>query len=667
MSDKERMETLRRLIRRYDYSYYVQGVSEVSDFEYDNLMKELETLEKRHPEWPVPPDSPTQRVSGEPTKNFPTVRHRFPMLSLANTYNENEFRDFDRRVREGLPPNAVVEYVAELKIDGLAISLLYTDGLFTRGATRGDGTQGDDITPNLRTIRAIPLRVQSEKAPHEMEVRGEVYLPRAAFDRINREREAAGEDMYMNPRNVAAGTLKMQDPREVAKRGLSMFCYGLYGDASFLAETHNENLKKMEALGFPVNPHYKLCPDIQTVVEYVAEWEAKRATLDYDIDGVVVKVNRLDQQEMLGATAKSPRWAIAYKFQAMQAETTINAITWQVGRTGIVTPVAELEPVWLAGTRVSRATLHNMDEIRRKDIRVRDTVLIEKGGDIIPKVVQVLTEKRPEGSQPVRAPEHCPSCGTTLIQPEGEAALRCPNYNCREQVIRRIEHFVDRKAMDMAGFGLALVEALVDAGKINDVADIYNLQAEDISGLERMGEKSAANVIQGIEESKKRPLFRLIFALGIPYVGITAARMLAEHFPDLEALSHADEETLTALEGIGAKMAASIIAFFADDHNRNMIQRLKAAGVDPKAEPSAPKGGVLNGKTFVLTGTLPTYTRSQAQKLIEEQGGKVSGSVSSKTDYLLAGDKAGSKLAKAQALGVTVIDEATFQSMLGLG
>ncbi len=664
MSAKKRMEELRRLINRYDHSYYVRGVSEISDFEYDNLMKELEALEKKHPRW-VTPDSPTQRVSGEPTKKFPTVEHRFPMLSLSNSYDEKDFGDFEKRIHNLLGAEDGVEYVAELKIDGLAISLLYENGYFIRGATRGDGRQGDDITANLRTIRAIPLKLRGNDHPAVLEVRGEVYLPRDEFERINAERAGKGEELYMNPRNVAAGTLKMQDAREVAARRLSMFCYGLYGPESFMESTHLENLKKMERLGFPVNPHYRLCRDMEAVIGYVRQWEKKRAELNYDIDGVVVKVNDLQQQEKLGSTAKSPRWAIAYKFQAMQAETLIKEITWQVGRTGTLTPVAELEPVWLAGTQVARATLHNMDEILRKDIRAGDTVVVEKGGDIIPKVVRVVTEKRPAGLPPTKAPLLCPSCQTALIQKEGEVALRCPNYHCPEQVMRRIEHYVDRKSMDMAGFGVALVEALVKEGRLRDISDIYRLREEDIASLERMGDKSAANVIAGIEASKKQPLFKLIFALGIPFVGINAARELVKHFHTLEELMEATEEDLTAIEGIGPVMAESIVQYFREPAHRRIIAELKKYGVNMESVSGGTGGpGPLEGKTFVLTGTLPTLSREEARRMLEEAGARVSGSVSSKTDYVLAGEKAGSKLKKALQLGITVIDEESFRRLL---
>ncbi len=664
MSAKKRLEELRRLINRYDHSYYVQGISEVSDFEYDNLMKELEALEREHPDW-ITPDSPTQRVSGEPTKKFPTVTHRFPMLSLANSYDEKDFEEFDNRVHSLLGAEERVEYVAELKIDGLAISLLYENGYFVRGATRGDGRQGDDITTNLRTIRAIPLKLHGKNIPEELEIRGEVYLPRDEFERINAARAGKGEELYMNPRNVAAGTLKMQDAREVAARRLSMFCYALYGPESFLGKNHLENLTLMEELGLPVNPHYRLCRDMPAVIDYVRQWEKERAELNYDIDGVVVKVNGLEQQERLGSTAKSPRWAIAYKFQAMQAETSVNAITWQVGRTGTITPVAELEPVWLAGTQVSRATLHNMDEIQRKDIRVGDTVLVEKGGDIIPKVVRVITDKRPEGLLPTTAPDRCPACGTELVQNEGEVALRCPNYHCPEQVMRRIEHYVDRKAMDMAGFGVALVEALVKEGKLKDISDIYRLREEDIASLERMGDKSAANVIEGIEASKKQPLFKLIFALGIPFVGINAARELVRHFPSLEALMQATEEELTAIEGVGPKMAESIVHYFREPAHRRIISDLRAHGVNMRSSGTSSAGKKpLEGKTFVLTGTLPGLSREEAREMLEEAGARVSSSVSAKTDYVLAGEKAGSKLKKAVQLGIRVIDEQTFRQLL---
>lgn len=665
MSIEKKIEDLRNQIRSHDHKYYVLAQPEITDFEYDRLLKQLQKLEQENPTL-ITPDSPTRRVSGQPSKNFPTVTHRFPMLSLANTYNSDEFTEFDKRVRNILGDDENVEYIAELKIDGLAISLLYQDGLFVRGVTRGDGTQGDDISNNLKTIRAIPLRVlDSANLPAEFEVRGEVYLPVKNFERINKEREEQGEALYMNPRNVAAGTLKIQDPSVVAGRGLLMFCYSLHAaDQHNLNPFHSENLEMMQKAGFPVNPHYKKCNSIREVLDFVETWEDKRAALPYDIDGIVVKVNALAQQEILGSTAKSPRWAIAFKFKAQKAETTINDVTWQVGRTGTVTPVAELQPVLLAGTTVSRATLHNADEIKRKDIRISDHVFIEKGGDIIPKVVEVIKEKRSVRSFELDIPTLCPVCGTPLKRVEGEAALKCENYNCPEQVKRRIEHFAARGAMDIVGLGIALVEALVENKLIKDIADLYELKKEDIVILERMGEKSAENLISGLEESKTQPLSRLIFALGIPFIGATAAKILSAEFGSLESLKNATEEQLAEIDGIGEKMATSIVSFFRNERNGYIVNRLKSYGLNVAEEKKKNESTKFYDKTFVLTGTLPTLSREQASKIIEDNGGKVSSSVSAKTSYVLAGEKAGSKLDKAQKLNVRIISEMEFFELL---
>ncbi|HHJ51864.1 MAG TPA: NAD-dependent DNA ligase LigA, partial [Caldithrix abyssi] len=662
---KTRIEELRKKIRQYDYEYYVLAQPSVSDFEYDLLMKELEELERQHPEL-ITPDSPTQRVSGEPTKEFPTVQHRYPMLSLANTYNDQEFLEFDQRVRSGLPPGAKVEYVAELKIDGVAVSLLYENGLLIRGATRGDGFQGDDITNNIRTIRSVPLKIMVEdEFPASFEVRGEVYLPKESFEAINRRRAQEGENLFANPRNAAAGTLKLQDARQVAERRLELFTYYYFTEErTFLRPTHLENLELLKRFGFPVNPHFRLCRDIQQVLEYVREWEEKRDQLPYEIDGVVVKVNSLEQQNILGATAKSPRWAIAFKFKAQQAESRIKKVTWQVGRTGIVTPVAELEPVQLAGTTVSRATLHNPDEIERKDIREGDYVFVEKGGDIIPKVVAVNLKKRTSDIKPLEIPKVCPVCGTKLVRVEGEAALRCPNETCPEQVMRRIEHFASRDAMDIEGLGTALVQSLVQNGLLKDVADIYRLNAEDVAALERMGDKSAQNLMEAIERSKSKPFDRFIFALGIPYIGSTAAKILARKFPSIQALQNATREQLEQVDGIGEKMAQSIVEFFRDPKNKKLIERLRQEGLTMEAATEAASGDTLEGKTFVLTGTLPDLSRKEASELIEQHGGKVSSSVSKNTGFVVAGENPGSKLEKAKKLGVPIIDQAELLKMI---
>ncbi|KAA3617424.1 MAG: NAD-dependent DNA ligase LigA [Calditrichaeota bacterium] len=666
MNTKERIEQLRKELHEHDYKYYVQAQPTISDYDYDQLMKELQKLEEETGDFL--PQSPTQRVSGEPTKDFPTVTHRFPMLSLANTYNEEEFREFDARVRKTLGESEKVEYITELKIDGLAISLLYNDGVFTRGTTRGDGTQGDDITVNLRTIRSIPLKVFNiENLPKEFEVRGEVYLPRENFERINKEREEQGEPLYMNPRNVAAGTIKMQDAKIVASRALQMFCYSMHSkNDDDLEEFHFQNLALLQKSGFHVNQYFKKCASIDQVIKFVDEWEKKRDSLSYDIDGIVVKVNSIRHQKKLGSTAKSPRWAIAFKFKALKVETIIKDVTWQVGRTGAVTPVAELEQVFLAGTTVSRATLHNVDEIKRKDIRVGDHVFIEKGGDIIPKVIEVISSKRNADSKELKIPEHCPVCETKLSRVEGEAALRCDNNKCPEQVKRRIAHFAARGAMDISGLGISLVELLVEEELIHNSADLYTLKKEDIATLERMGDKSAENLISGLEESKKQSLGRLVFAIGIPFIGITAAKILASEFGSLKAIVDADEEKFAEIDGIGEKMAESISLFFKDEMNIDIVNRLEEYGltVEETRKVSGEESSTFEGKTFVLTGTLPTLTRDQAAEIIESQGGKVSSSVSKKTSYLLAGEKAGSKLTKAEKLGVEIISEQDLNNLI---
>ena len=688
MNIKKRINQLCKEINGHDHKYYVLAQPAISDYDYDQLFKELQKLERENPQF-ISAQSPTQRVSGELTKDFPTVTHRFPMLSLANTYNEDEFREFDARVRkvlensQGLSKGAEdkdvaspgqvqgavkIEYIAELKIDGLAISLLYKGGLFVRGATRGDGTQGDDITVNLRTIRGIPLKIFDDShLPDEFEVRGEVYLPRENFERINREREEQGEDLYMNPRNVAAGTIKMQDAKVVASRGLQIFCYSLHSDADEDGrEFHQQNLERLSQAGFPVNPNYKKCNSIDEVIEYVAEWEKLRESLNYDIDGIVVKVNAIRQQVGLGATAKSPRWAIAFKFKALKVETLIKDVTWQVGRTGAITPVAELEQVFLAGTTVSRATLHNVDEIKRKDIRIGDSVFIEKGGDIIPKVIEVITNKRSSGSKEMEIPTNCPACSSLLRRVEGEVALRCENYNCPEQVRRRISHFASRGAMDISGLGISLVELLVQENLIQNIADLYQLKKEEVACLERMGEKSAENLVSGLEESKNQPLARLLFAIGIPFIGISAAKILSKEFGSIRSIMDASQEQLAQIDGIGEKMAESTIQFFTANVNIEIVKQLQSFGLNVKESAEKTKGAseIFAGKAFVLTGTLPNLNREQAAEIIEANGGRVASSVSRKTSYVLAGEKAGSKLAKADKLGIEIINESDLKRMV---
>ena len=664
---KKEIEELCRQINHHDYLYYVKAQPEISDYEYDMLMKRLEQLEQEYPDL-IPADSPTRRVSGEPTKEFPVVRHRKPMQSLSNTYNEEEIRDFDRRVRGLLRPDEKYEYVCELKIDGVAMSLIYRDGRLVQAATRGDGEQGDEVTNNVKTIRSIPLRLETDNPRLlNIEVRGEIYYNRHDLDSLNEERLTNGEQPFANPRNAAAGSLKLQDSRIVARRPLKMFCYwidSLEGAPPF--ETHLEGMQALEALHLPVNPHFRLCENVDEVIAYWNEWYQKRDTLPYDIDGVVAKINRLEQQERLGSTAKSPRWAIAFKFKAEQAETRLQDIVWQVGRTGVVTPVAVLEPVQLAGTTVSRATLHNVDELERLDVRINDLVILEKGGDIIPKIIRVVKEKRPPGLPEYTPPTECPVCHTKLVRQPGEVALRCENVACPEQVARRIEHFASRRAMDIEGLGEKVVDLLLKEKLITDYGDLYSLKKEEIAALERMGEKSAENLVAAIEKSKNQPLERVIFSLGIPFVGEGAARLLAERFQSLDKMMQADEEELAGIEGVGEKTARSIIDFFCNPVNRVVIEKLRSAGVRFSAETTAPHttDQRFAGKSFVLTGALSRYTREEAGDLIRQRGGKVSSSVSRKTDYVVVGADPGSKYRKAQELGVRTLDEEEFYRML---
>ncbi len=668
---KKEIERLRAEINEHDYRYYVLAQPTISDYEYDQLLKRLEALEKAFPEFQTP-DSPTRRVSGEPTKEFPVVRHRKPMLSLSNTYNEEEIRDFDRRVRTLLAPGEPYEYVCELKIDGVAVSLIYEEGYLARAITRGDGEQGDEVTNNVKTIRSLPLKLPTREPRFlNIEVRGEIYYPKAEFEKLNEERLAAGEPPFANPRNSAAGTLKMQDSRIVAQRPLRVFCYYLDSlNDSPPVPTHWEALETLKKLRFPVNPHFRLCKTVDEVIRFWQEWAQKRDQLPYEIDGVVVKVNQFAQQERLGATAKSPRWAIAFKFATEQAETQLLDIQWQVGRTGIVTPVAHLAPVLLLGTTVRRATLHNADEIERLDVRIGDTVVIEKGGEIIPKIIRVVKEKRRADSQPYVAPTQCPACGTKLIRPEGEVALICQNVSCPDQVAGRIIHFASRRAMDIEGLGEKVVELLLREGLIRDYGDLYYLNAAEVAGLERMGEKSAQNLLDSIAASKQRPLFRLIFGLGIRFVGEGASKLLANHFHSIDKMQQARVEELAEIPGIGEKTAESIRDFFSRKENLHVLEKLRKAGV-PFAEAApelAETGDVsLAGKSFVFTGALNHFTREAAAEQVEKRGGKVVKSVSKNTDYVVVGEDPGSKYQKALQLGVRVLNEKEFLELIGEG
>ncbi len=658
---KKEVEKLRKEIHYHNYRYYVLNDPVISDYEYDQLVKRLEELERQYPEL-ITPDSPTQRIGEEITGEFPTVEHRIPMLSLDNTYNEEEVRDFDRRVKK-LLGDEPVEYVVELKIDGVAVSLRYEKGKFVQGSTRGNGKIGDDITSNLKTIKTVPLVLLTDDPDlQNIEVRGEVYMPKHEFERMNREREEEGLPLFANPRNAAAGTLKLQDPKEVAKRGLDIFVHTV-AEFPEKVKTHYEALQILKDIGFKVSPYVKLCKNIDEAIEYFNEWVDRRDSLPFEIDGMVLKVNSFDQQRRLGTTIKSPRYAIAYKFPARQATTRIKDIVLQVGRTGVVTPVAVLDPVHLSGTIVSRATLHNEDEIKRKDIRIGDWVIVEKGGEIIPKVVKVIKDKRTGEEKEFRMPEKCPVCGGKLVREEGEVAWRCINVSCPAQIKRSIQHFASRNAMDIEGLGPSLIDQLVDKGLVKDYGDLYYLDPKEVAKLERMGKKSTENLMRAIEKSKTRPLARLIFALGIRHVGIHAAGILAERFKSIDKLKEATFEELASIEGIGPIMAKSIVNFFREKKNLEVLEKLRRAGV--KMEEEEKKEGVLAGKTFVFTGALSKYSRHEAQEKVIALGGKVSSSVSRNTDYVVVGENPGSKYEKAKKLGIKIINEEEFLKMIG--
>lgn len=660
----QRVEELHRLLHRYNYEYHVLDKPTVSDAEYDKLLRELNELEAQYPEL-LTPDSPSQRVGGAPLAHFEKVEHLSPMLSLGNAFNEQDLRDFDERIRKA-SGGQEIRYVCELKIDGLAVSLRYEDGRFHLGATRGDGQVGENITQNLKTIRSIPLRL---KEPLSLEVRGEAFLPKCEFERINQLKEERGEQLFANPRNAAAGSLRQLDPKLAAERSLDIFLYGM-GDLSGLdIQTHTESLDFLTHLGFKVNPERHTVDNIEGVLEYIAYWQTERPHLGYEIDGIVIKVDDLSLREKLGFTAKSPRWAIAYKFPAEESVTILESIEINVGRTGAVTPTAILAPVSLAGTTVKRASLHNEDIIREKGIMLGDHVIVKKAGDIIPEVVAVLTEKRTGNERPYVMPTHCPECESELVRLEGEVALRCINPQCPAQTREGIIHFVSRGAMNIEGLGEKVVTQLFQAGLIRGVADLYTMTKEQLLSLERMGEKSAQNLLEAIEASKKNSLEKLLFGLGIRFVGAKGAKILAQHYRQMDALMDATEDELITLEEIGTKMAESIVAYFSNPDVRETVERLRQAGVNlTYLGATTPTEGVADspfaGKTVVITGTLETLSRKEAGDLLESLGATVTGSVSKKTDYLLAGEKAGSKLDKAQKLGITVLDEQTFLSMV---
>jgi DNA ligase (NAD+) len=658
---KARAEWLRREIRRHEHLYYVLARPEISDYAFDKLMAELRTLEEAHPEL-VTPDSPTRRVGGAPVDELSQVRHATPMLSLDNSYNEGELEEWYARATRGLGGEPA-GLVAELKIDGVSLAITYERGLLVRAVTRGNGEVGDEVTGNARTIRALPLALPEK--PAVVEVRGEVYLPHEVFATLNRARREEGEEPFANPRNAAAGSIRLLDPRECARRRLAFFAYQVPRGVGTKFERHSEALERLAEWGFAVNPGWRRCTDLAEVHAFIAEWGGKRSRLGFDIDGIVVKVDSLEEQRRLGTTAKFPRWAVSYKYPPEGERTRVQGIVVQVGRTGALTPVADLEPVRLAGSTVSRATLHNADEVARLDVRVGDTVWVAKGGDVIPKVVAVDPEARPERTRPFRMPDRCPECDTPVIREPGEVAVRCPNRACPAVQRQRLFHFVSRSGMDIEGLGRRLIEQLLAAGILADPASLWDLDPDRLAELPQWGEKSAANLLAQLAAARERPLWRLIVALGIRHVGEKAAKVLASRFGSLGALARAGEEELEQAEGIGPTIAASVVAFFADADNAGLVRRLRQRGVDPREETGAATRGdqPLAGQSFVLTGTL-SRSRERVAALLERAGAKVVDSVSKKTSFVVAGADPGSKLARAGELGVKVLDEAGLQRLL---
>lgn len=661
ISAEKRVAELRDLLQRANQAYYLEAQPFISDREFDEALAELDNLEQKF--GLATDDSPTKRVGGEPSGAFPTVEHPKAMLSLNNTYNEQELRDFDRRIKDILGHSSFT-YAVEQKFDGASIRLRYENGKLAIGATRGDGERGDDITQNIRTINDIPLMLNGNH-PEVIEIRGEAFMEKDAFIRLNQFREEQGLTPFANPRNSTAGSLKMQDSREVARRPIRFFAFDLIFEENNLNRTHSQKMKILREYGLPVCEHFKVCESIDDVLQVIEEWDGLRSNLPYETDGVVVKVNEERYYEELGSTSKFPRWAIAYKYEAEQAATILESISLQVGRLGKITPVAELKPVLLAGTTVKRASLHNEDEILRKDIRPGDTVVVEKAGEIIPQVISVVNPDRSDRSEPFRMPGNCPACNEQLDKPEGEAAWRCINTECPPQIRERIRHFASRDAMDIEGLGEAVIEQLIKEGLIANYTDLYSIKKEQLIPLERMAEKSAQNLIEAIEKSKQQPLDRIIYAIGIRFVGKTVAKDLAEHFGSIDKLMDAPLDTLTAIDSIGPKIAGSTVSFFSSEKNNRLIERLRNAGLTFTQEQTVKLSSVLKGKTFVLTGTLPSYTRNEAQTLIEKHGGTTTTSVSKNTDFLLAGDSAGSKLDKAKKLNINVLSEQEFRNLIG--
>jgi DNA ligase (NAD+) len=664
---EKKIETLREKIRHHEYLYYVLDNPEISDAEFDKLMQALKDLEAEHPSL-LTPDSPTQRVGGKPREGFVKVRHSSPMLSLDNTYNEEELRGWERRVHE-LSGRSDVDYVCELKLDGMSLALVYEDGRLARGVTRGDGSVGEDVTLNVRTVRSIPLSLSKEKLkkagiPPDFEVRGELLMPTASFKKVNEERERKGLPTFANPRNFTAGTVRQLDANITAERRMDFFPYILLQNGRTYFDRHSKTLGALGAVGFKVNPNQKLVHSMEEVWTFIREWEGKRDSLPYEIDGIVVKVDRTALQDELGFTGKAPRWAIAYKYAARAGITKLEDIRVQVGRTGKLTPVAMLAPVLIGGTTVRNATLHNMDEIGRLGVKIGDWVQVERGGDVIPKVAKVIDDKdHPRGTREFEMPEKCPVCGTKVVRTEGEVDYRCVNANCPAKLLGTILHFASRGVMNIDGMGESLVNQLIERGLVKNVADIYALTKKDLLSLERFADKSAQNILDEIEASKKLPLERVIYGLGIRMVGERTAQFLAEHFGSMEALEQASVEELQDVNEVGPRIAESIAEFFSIPANRKLVERLAQAELTLSGEKKQ-RGTKLAGKTFVLTGTLAHFTRDEAKKMIEDAGGRVSGSVSKKTDYVVAGTDAGSKLDKAKELGVAVIDEKELERLL---
>jgi DNA ligase (NAD+) len=653
MTPKQEIERLRRELERHNRLYYLEAKPEISDYDFDQLLRRLQELEEKHPEH-FDPNSPTQRVGGAPIDEFRTVIHDPPMLSIENAYTLDELREWDARVKRGLGRDEV-EYEAELKIDGVSIDLLYEHGALVRAATRGDGVRGDDVTPNVRTVRNLPLRIPGDR----IEVRGEIYIPLAEFAKLNEQLQEAGQEPLANPRNAAAGSLRQKDPKLAAQRRLYAYVYHVLG----AIESQWQAYAMLESLGFPTNPQRCVCANLDEVIDFINRWQEHRHELEFDIDGIVVKVNKREQQLELGATSKAPRWAIAFKYPPEAAQTVVRTINFYVGRTGTVTPVAQFDPVQLAGTTVVNASLHNFDEVARKDVRVGDTIMVEKGGDIIPKVVDVLKDKRPRGARAVEPPTNCPECGEPLHKFEGEVAVRCINQGCPAIARESLFHFASRKAMDIEGLGYERIKLMLAQGLVTDYASLYELRVDVVAQLERMGEKSAQKLIDSIEGSKARPLPNFIFALGIRFVGERAAKLLADRFTSIDALMNATVEELVEVAEIGPKVAESVTFYFSVPANRERIEKMQRLGVDPKHTPAA-TGTKLTGKSVVVTGTLTRFTRDEIHKLIEREGGKPASSVSSKTAYVVAGDAAGSKLEKAKSLGVPVLTEEEFLALI---